>query len=207
MAPRHIDSESNHVVNNENEQLLEEDDEDLVDTVPSESVNAIITNAVLHSSKESEHVVQCFKRNERPISEFTQGYFSMAHPNLFCTGKADITVPRIGKKTELLSYIKHFFRCPDGRFARDVRFVPNAVNMYRRHKGLYLANVYVKNVCSEVKDKVAAGDEALLKSLLYFGSQITGTKQYFRIQANKALSMDRWIRIQSDNTKMFNLFL
>ena len=77
---------------------------------------------------------------------------------------------------------------------------------------MYLANVYVKNVCSdismaEVKDKVAAGDEALLKSLLYFGSQITGTKQYFRIQANKALSMDRWIRIQSDNTEMFNLFL
>ena len=67
-------------VNNGNEEPLEEADEDLVDTVHSESVNAIITNAVLHSSKESKNVVQCFKRNERPISEFTQ--FSMAHPNL-----------------------------------------------------------------------------------------------------------------------------
>ena len=79
----------------------------MVDTVmrmkvPSESVNAIITNA--------EHVVQWPKRNERPISEFTQGYFSMAHPNLFCTGKADITVTRIGKKPEFTSYIKKFLR-------------------------------------------------------------------------------------------------
>ena len=48
---------------------------------------------------------------------------------------------------------------------------------------------------AEVKEKVEAGDDALLKSLLYFGSQITGTKQYFRIQANKALSMERWIII------------
>ena len=214
---RHIDTGMAFVPNNEDEAQDEDEDEDIVETtvpmqVPAESLNDQITAAVLQLDRNNSNVVQWPKRNERPISEFTEGYYSMAHPNLFCHGKADITVPRIGKKPEFLAYIRHLLRCPDRRFAKDPRFVLNAVNMYRRHKGLTLANVYAKNVCkdmtmAEVKEKVAAGDETLMKSLLYFGSQIPGTKQYFRIQANKALSMERWIRIQSENEEMINLFL
>ena len=130
-----------------NETQDEDEDEDIVETtvpmqIPAESLNDQITAAVLQLDRNHSNVVQWPKRNERPISEFTEGYYAMAHPNLFCHGKADITVPRIGKKPEFLAYLRHLLRCPDGRFAKDPRFVLNAVNMYRRHKGLTLANVY-----------------------------------------------------------------
>ena len=56
--------------------------------------------------------------------------------------------------------------------------------MYRRQKALTLGNVFATKVfknltIAELKEKVAQNDEAVIKSLVLFSSQIPGTKGYF----------------------------
>ena len=59
----------------------------------------------------------------------------------------------------------------------------------------------------QLKEKVSVGDTSVFKSLLYFSSTILGTRQYFRHQSDLAVSMTRWLDMQSESKKMFNLFL
>ena len=59
----------------------------------------------------------------------------------------------------------------------------------------------------ELKEKVSVGDNSIFKSLLYFSSTIQGTRQYFRRQSDLAVSMVRWLDIQSEGKEIFNLFL
>ena len=59
----------------------------------------------------------------------------------------------------------------------------------------------------ELQEKVAEDNDAVMKSLLVFGSQIPGTKAYFGQESKKAISMERWIRIMSGGKEMFNIFL
>ena len=198
----------------------EEQDIDILNIVPSmmnmeveqNTVHEFIKEAVLNPPGKKEITVDWPKRSAKPVSEFQEGYFSMAHPNLFCYGLADITMPRQGKKPEFLAWLRHLLHYKDGRFASDFRFVLNAVNMYRRHKALTLSNVYANKVCSdltmeEIKQRVANDDQKIMKSLLYFGATIQGTRQYFSTEASKSISMERFVRIASGNEAMLNLFL
>ena len=59
----------------------------------------------------------------------------------------------------------------------------------------------------ELQEKVAEDNDAVMKSLLVFGSQIPGTKAYFGQESKKAISMERWIRIMSGGKEMFNVSL
>ena len=57
-----------------------------------------------------------------------------------------------------------------------------------------------------MKDK-ADKDPHVLNGLLYFGSNIKGTRQYFHKEIIKAVSLVRHIRIDSDEEDFCNLFL
>ena len=59
----------------------------------------------------------------------------------------------------------------------------------------------------EVKRKVADKDDPLIKSLLHFGATIPGTRQYFKFEGSKGVSFERFVRINSDNQSMLNVFL
>ena len=201
---------NNYELLNDSENVEDELEDVIESFVPMEAPQINLEQSI-RTAVLGENTVEWPERSETPVSEFQPGYFSKAHPNLFCYGLADITKPRPGKKPEYLAWIRHLMRF-DNRFVKDKRFIPNAINIYRRHKSLTLGNIYAKNVCkdltlAEVQAKIRSGDETIIKSLLSFGSQIQGTKQYFKAEAGKALSMEKWVRILSNGQEMMNLFL
>ena len=72
---------------------------------------------------------------------------------------------------------------------------------------MYCSNVLRNITMTELKEKVAQDDEAVIKSLVLFSAQIPGTKGYFSQEAKKAVALERWIRIKSDGEEMLNTFL
>ena len=181
--------------------------------VPQKTVREFIKEAVLQGSQEKERMVPWPKRENKPASEFCEGFYSMAFPHLFPYGMADrTTTGRQNRTPDYLPWMQHLIRYHDGRFARDIRFVLYTVNAYRRHKGLTVSNVYAKNLgtgttIAEVKEKVAQDDDSIIQTLMHYGSGITGTAQYFKYEASRAVSMQRFIRMDSKNKEMLNLFL
>ena len=202
----------------EDEECPEQNVEDIAPTmtgaeVPQKTVREFIKEAVLQNSQETERTVPWPKRENKPASEFCEGFWSMAFPHLFPYGKGDrTTTGRENRTPDFLPWLQHLIRFHDGRFARDVRFVLYSVNAYRRHKGITVSNVYAKNLSdkttiAEVKDKVAQDDDSIIQTLMHYSSGITGTPQYFKYEASRAVSMTRFLRMDSKNKEMFNVFL
>ena len=69
--------------------------------VETENIRKLISSAINQTPTQ----VAWPNRKSDPVSEFKPGYFSMAHPALFGLGKADITVPRIGRNPSLLFWV------------------------------------------------------------------------------------------------------
>ena len=180
--------------------------------MPQEGVRSFIQAAVLQT-KSKEPTIPWPKRSAEAASEFQEGYFAMAHPNLFCHGRGDITTKnRRGKTPPFLQWLQHLLRYIDGRFARDFRFVLHSVTMHRRHQALTVANVYAKKCCKEltiddIKERVSRNDDQMMKSLLHFGATIPGTRQYFKYESSKSISFERFVRYETDNEGMLNVFL
>ncbi|XP_070182372.1 uncharacterized protein [Littorina saxatilis] len=149
-------------------------------------------------------------RSDRPASEFTSGYFSMAFPDLFPDTKGDITKPRLGKNPSKKAYFQHLMNVSRS-FAKHHSFMFVATNILRRHEALTRGNVFAKRCAdglsmADLKKHFEEGNEKLLNKLLYFSSPIAGTKQYLRFQADRAVSFVKFVRITSDDKDMFTLF-
>ena len=138
--------------------------------------------------------------------------FLRSFPHLFCFGTADLTKKLPGQKPTLLSWMRHLTRYIDGRFARDSSFILSGISIYRRHKAITIGNVYATTIAKdltmeEVKRRIADNDDPLIKSLLHFGATIPGTRQYFKFEGSKGVSFERFVRINSCNKSMLNVFL
>ena len=191
------------------------DDSDLVQTaapfeLPTRPAAEQIRQAIL--GEENIPAYLNWPERSGPASEWEYGYFSKSFPHLFPYGTGDLTKPRLGKNPAFLDYIQYLTRLPGTQFAEDPRFLLHVINMYRRHKALTLGNVFASNVfkdmtIGELKEKVAQGDDAVLKSLVLFSGQIPGTKGYFSQEAKKSVAMERWIRLKSNGEEMLNVFL
>ena len=117
-----------------------------------------------------------------------------------------------GKQPDEKSWMRYLLRYPDRRFANNFRFVMNGVSQLRRHQALTLGNVYTKTFAAgmtmaDVKEQVAQDNETFIRSLLYYGKQIEGTKQYFKTHASMSISFESFVRITTNNSGMLNLFL
>ena len=150
------------------------------------------------------------KREQKPASEFTPGFFSKSFPDLFPEGKGDITKPRLGKNPSLKKYFQHLFRL-NRAFVEHHCFTFVATNMLRRHAALTTGNVFSKYsaenlTMSELKKLVETGNERIIKKLMYFAAPIPGTRQNLRYQTDKAVSLVKFVRITSDDKDMFNFF-
>ena len=191
------------------------DDADLVQTAaPTDVPTRLPSDQIRQAVLGEDHRPADLRWPDRtgPASEWEYGYFSKAFPNLFPYGLGDISKPRIGKKPDFLKYIQHLTRLPDTQFAEDPRFLLHVISMYRRHKALTLGNVFASNVfkdmtMSDLKEKVAQDDPAVMKSLILFSAQIPGTRGYYSQEAKKSVAMERWIRLKSQGEEMLNVFL
>ena len=50
-------------------------------------------------------------------------------------------------------------------------------------------------------------EDPLIKSLLHFGATIPGKRQFFKFEGSKGISFERFVRINTDNESMLNVFL
>ena len=108
-------------------------------------------------------------------------------------------------------WVEHLLKC-DRRFAKDPLFVMVVTNIMQKRQALQLGSLYADNVMSDftvkqLKENMEAGDKSVLKGLFCFGKDIKGTPQFFAQQMCKSVNFLRDIRIESEDTEMFNLFL
>ena len=150
------------------------------------------------------------KRENKPASEFMMGFFSKAFPDLFPDGKGDITKPRIGKNPPFREYFKHLMRV-NRAFVEHHCFTFFATNFDRRHEALTRGNVFAKHCAAQLtmaqlKEAVRTNNFRVINKLLYFAAPIPGTRQYLRYKTDQAVSFVRYLRIESNDTQMFNFF-
>ena len=101
----------------------------------------------------------------------------MSAPDLFPTGKGDITLPRRGKTPSFHDWLQFLLRFEDRRFVTHPTFILSSVNRLQRHQALTIGNVYAKRSCPDIsfkdlRDKIDKGDFNTLRNLFYFGKNI-----------------------------------
>ena len=153
-------------------------------------------------------------RSKDPVSEWTEGYFSMAFPTLpgFCYGECDLTVARVGAQPSLKAWVKHLLAHPSRQFVTHPTFLLVMGNRLLRTTALSTASIYAKLLdpnmtMAELKAKLAAGDATLISKLLTFCRNVPGTRQFWNWKRNQAYSLVDWVHLMSDNTETFTLFL
>ena len=153
-------------------------------------------------------------RGSQPVSEWQEGYMSMAFPWLpgFCYGECDITTPRIGQQPSLYQWVIHLLKHPSRAFAQDPRFLLAMCNRYLRSKALTTGNVFAKNnardiTMAQLKERLADNDDAVIRSLLNFSRTIPGSRQFWKWKTSEAHSLVNWVHLTSDGQDTFNLFL
>ena len=131
-----------------------------------------------------------------PLNEFTtEGYFTCAFPTLFPTGAGDFLGLRQVPVT-IGNYIKHLMQYDDGRFTKHPRFRYFALNTEMRHRALQNGRVYIRQhpgdaqlSLDELRDMVGRQGEAFSSRVLHLASSLRGTKQYWKRQRSRMLSM------------------
>ena len=156
-------------------------------------------------------VVKCPSKGTEPVSEFEKQYMTRAWPHLFPDGKGDISNVRPGKTPKLSKYMQHLFKL-NRRFAADQTFALVMCNQLQKHQAISTGNVYAKRMLQdmtvgELKKKIQEEDKHTLMGLLYFGSSIKGSPQFFSTEQTKAYQMIRHLRVESNDTEVMNMFL
>ena len=158
-----------------------------------EQVNAIIqqvtgnTNQDYTKRKNSHPIIPWPTRNNEPVSEFTtRHFFTLAFSTLFPHNKGDFFANRPRTCDNMSEWAEHILWYKDGRFARHKYFKFILHNMIVHRQVLHESNFVVRQSLGdnhvEVSDllkKLQNGDDSILKKILYFGSNLRGTSQYW----------------------------
>jgi hypothetical protein len=122
----------------------------------------------------------------------------MAFPTLYPTGQADFNTPRL-RKVDLNDYARHLMRFHDGRFGRHPRWRFFVFNILMRRKANSSARFYVSKA-SGLKDlsrdelaEALLADEGLLPQIVRQGSDLTGTRPYWKNRSNSLQAQARFL--------------
>ena len=137
---------------------------------------------------------------QTPIDEASgkDRIFAMAFPTLYPTGQADFNTPRL-RKVDLNDYAQHLMRFHDGRFGRHPRWRFFVFNILMRRKANSSARFYVSKA-SGLKDlsrdelaEALLADEGLLPQIVRQGSDLTGTRPYWKNKSNSLQAQARFL--------------
>ena len=147
-----------------------------------------------------------------PINEFqTEGYFSMAFPTLFPTGKIILLVHFIifidillgaadfnGTRTYSVTvgnYFTHLMKYDDKRFARHPRFRFFALSTEMRWRANETGRIYIRQnpgeahlTVDDLRDMIGR-EEVFANKVTHYGASLRGTKQYWFRQRNHLIAM------------------
>lgn len=134
------------------------------------------------------------------INEFnTEGFLSMAFPNLLLDGSADLRdQTRRDHALKPAEYFKHLLRFHDSRFALDVRFLFFAFNCKMRwalledarlflRKNPRIQNLTASELREELRDPVKG--PRLAKKISRFASSLPGLAPYWHQQRSNLLAI------------------
>lgn len=135
------------------------------------------------------------KLSKEPLSDVTTpGLICCAFPTLFPYGRADLRDHRL-HTIDTSSYIKHLLNYKDRRFAQHVTFRFFVFNSWMRWRALADGNLFVKKnanlgnmTASELKEKLD-NDRGLLKKIMFYASNLRGTKSYWHARAGELRDM------------------
>ncbi|KIX03168.1 uncharacterized protein Z518_06719 [Rhinocladiella mackenziei CBS 650.93] len=137
---------------------------------------------------------------QTPIDEASgkDRIFAMAFPTLYPTGQADFNTPRI-RKVSLTDYARHPTCFHDGRFGRHPRWRFFVFNLLMRRKANGAARFYVseasgpKDLSREELTEALLVRDALLPQIVPKGSDLTGTRPFWRNKSNHIQARARFL--------------
>ncbi|KIX09923.1 uncharacterized protein Z518_01004 [Rhinocladiella mackenziei CBS 650.93] len=124
--------------------------------------------------------------------------FAMAFPTLYPTGQADFNAPRI-RKVSLTDYARHLMCFHDGGFGRHPRWRFFVFNLLMCRKANGAARFYVskasglKDLSREELTEALLADDALLPQIVRQGSDLTGTRPFWRSKSNHLQAQARFL--------------
>jgi len=132
-----------------------------------------------------------------PLNEFSsEGMICKAFPVLFPYGRGDLRAPRVQTITKH-NYFKYLMQYHDGRFANDPRFPYYAYNSLARWDALNCGNVYVRRnrlegvSAHDMLEMANDPDFDLASSIMYYGSNLRGTRSYWKQRCSELIQMVR----------------
>jgi len=135
--------------------------------------------------------------DQNPANEFSsEGLICKAFPVLFPYGRGDIRAPRLQSITKH-NYFKYLMQYHDGRFANDARFPYYAYNTLARWDALNCGSVYVRKNrleglnAEDLIDMVNDENLDLASSIMYYGSNLRGTRPYWKQRCSELIQMVR----------------
>ena len=194
-----------------------EEGTDLVHTsiqgvVQQATVKEEIKRYVLSKDEADIPKVEWPHREKKPANENIRGAYSMMFPWLFPTGAGDITISGAAEKPQFLAWLRHLLNHKSRRFAHDQRFIHYVGNRHQKEQALQLGWCFVNYSRTDItleklKEEVANNNLSTFASLLYFSRSIVGSRQFFRYEGKKSLSLINYIHIMSDMKETMNLFV
>ena len=150
------------------------------------------------SSKSNEQILNWPTIDDAPVSEYAEiKLFTLAFPWLFPGGVCDFNESCRIHKVEISQWLENLIYYKDGRFARDPIWCFFALNYKQRHQNTSSGGWFVKsfasaipNSLSDLKEKIAQGDDSFVSKLAYFGKTTTGSSAYWRFKKSELFT---WI--------------
>ena len=181
-------------------------------TIPHASVKEEIKRYVLSEDEADIPKVEWPRREKKPADENTRGAFTMMFPWLFPTGAGDYTVMGPAGRPQYLAWLRHLLNHKSRRFSHDRRFIHYGSNRHQKVQARTLGHCFVNYretdiTLQKLKEQVANDNLSIFSSLLYFARNIVGSRQFFRYEGKKSLSLINFIHIMSDMKETMNLFV
>ena len=164
-----------------------------VNVLPAADVQASINAALEHGAGRRATAEPIFhlSSDEGALDEFDVSYFSMAFPEIFLDGSADLR--KVGRpiKLELAEWLEHLMWHGGCRAARHKVFCFVAFSMLQRHRAMSQGNFFVSDrmQCShgedgapfsraDLEERVKNGDNSLAHAVFFWAENIRGSDAY-----------------------------
>ena len=126
-------------------------------------------------------------RGDVPLSEFkTTYFFTLGFLCLFPYGNGDFHTVRLRSFNSISDWAEHLIWYKEGRFANDqyFKFIVHNVMMRKRtlEQNTYIVRQQLGDeqfTLSRLKEQLEKGDISIAQKILYFGSCLRGTDQYW----------------------------
>ena len=127
------------------------------------------------------------EQRQKPLKELsTEGFFSMAFPEIFINSSCDYTVLN-QKQPKFEDWIQHIYWCKDSRVANHPHLKFYLMNLSLRRKALSQTNFLVNQqldsaqlIINELREQLENGDESIPRKIINVAANLPNTETFWR---------------------------